>query len=1422
MRHSLFSLVLLTAAAFTSAAQNAALLRADRPGATIPPTMYGIFFEDINFGADGGLYAEMVKNRSFEFAGPLSGWKAAGNVDVLDTGGPFGRNPHYVRLSPSGHRNKYSSLENEGFFGITFRQDSLYRFSAYMRAPQGSGRIKVELCDPASQGESQIMASAVIDVDSPEWRKYTAELRPAESVDKGVLRVTLAHPDLNAVDIEHVSLFPAATWKGREGGLRADLAQALADLRPGVFRFPGGCIVEGTEIHDRYQWKNTVGPVENRPVNINRWQFEFPHRFYPDYYQSYGLGFYEYFQLAEDIGAEPLPVLNVGMVCQYENPDPKVQVPVDSLQPYIDDALDLIEFANGPVDSQWGAIRAEMGHPAPFNLRMIAIGNEQWGPEYVERLEPFVKALRDRHPEIKIIGSSGPNSEGKDFDYLWPEMRRLGVDLVDEHFYRNEDWFLSQGTRYDKYPRKGPKVFAGEYACHGKGKKWNHYYTSLLEAAFMTGLERNADVVEMATYAPLFAHIDGWQWRPDMIWFDNSRLMKSSSYYVQQLYGLNRGERVLPLTLDGHPIAGLEGQRGLFASAVTDGGDIVVKVANTSAEPQEFALDIKGIASNSPMKTLTVTRMTSPDLDDENSLDRPDLIKPVTSRERIDVTKSWSTTLPPYSFTIYRFSSEEKSNAKGRFEAGNGTFLLSGEPFVVKAAELHYPRIPREYWDHRIKQCKALGMNTICLYTFWNAHEPKPDRFDFTGQNNLREFVKLCQANDMKVILRPGPYVCAEWEMGGLPWWLLKKKDIRLRETDTYFLERVDKFQKAVAAQVGDLTVADGGPIIMVQVENEYGSYGTDKPYVAAIRDMLRRNFGPDVTLFQCDWSSNFLNNGLDDLIWTMNFGTGANIDQQFAGLREVRPQSPLMCSEFWSGWFDKWGANHETRPASDMIAGIDEMLSKGISFSLYMTHGGTNWGHWAGANSPGFAPDVTSYDYDAPISESGQLTPKYRELRNTLAKYNGGRKLPPVPASIKPVSIPKFTFTEVAPLWDNLPAAKHDTEIRTMEEYDQGFGSILYSTTLPELTAPAVLTVRDPHDFAQIFVDGRYIGKLDRRNGEKELTIPACPKGARLDILVEAMGRINFGRAIKDFKGITDEVTLTEERDGHKFVCRLRDWQVFNIEDAYETYTAMNYRPLTDADKTAGRYPLGAYRATFRVDKPSDTFLDFESWGKGLVYVNGHPMGRIWEIGPQQTLYMPGCWLKKGDNEIIVFDILGPKETVSEGLREPKLDRLLVKKRSVNREPGQELDLSSEKPVAVGSFKPGNGWQDVTFAAPVRGRYVCIEALDAIDGKDMAAIAEMYLLDGDGERLSREPWTVMYADSEDTAANRTADKTFDLQESTYWQTASGSPFPHAIVIDLGAEHTLTGFQYLPRMEAEVPGAVGRFNIYVKPTNFKY
>ena len=639
-----------------SAATNNLTLKADKPGAPIQPTMYGLFFEDINFGADGGLYAEKIKNRSFEFPQHLMGWKTFGGVELRNDG-PFDRNPHYVRLTSAGHNHKHTGLENEGFVGIGVEKGEKYRFSLWARVPQGGeGRLKVVLADRNTHGRSQDLASAKIKVTTTDWQKYTVELTPDQTCAHAVLRVFLRHPDTTAVDLEHLSLFPVDTWKGHENGLRKDLAQKLADIHPGVFRFPGGCIVEGTDLDTRYQWKNTVGPVENRPTIENRWHYTFTHHFFPDYFQSNGLGFYEYFLLSEEIGAEPLPVLNVGLSCQYQNDRPEDHVAVDSLAPYIQDALDLVEFANGDTTTTWGALRAQMGHPAPFNLKVMGIGNEQWGPEYVERLEPFLAAMRKAHPEIKIVGSTGPDSEGDKFDYLWPEMKRVKADLVDEHFYRPEDWFLAQGARYDNYDRKGPKVFAGEYACHMRNKNWNHFEPALLEAAFMTGLERNADVVHMATYAPLFAHVDAWQWRPDMIWFDNLRSMPTASYYVQQMFATNKGTNVLPLTMDGRPLTGGEGQNGLFASATIDkdANQIVVKVANTSKEDQTLNIDITGLKKGKALDGGKVLTLHA-DLEAENTLDNPDIVKPVESTVEA-AGREFTATVGPSTFAVYRLN----------------------------------------------------------------------------------------------------------------------------------------------------------------------------------------------------------------------------------------------------------------------------------------------------------------------------------------------------------------------------------------------------------------------------------------------------------------------------------------------------------------------------------------------------------------------------------------------------------------------------------------------------------------------------------------------------------------------------------------------------------------------------------------------
>ena len=748
------------------------------------------------------------------------------------------------------------------------------------------------------------------------------------------------------------------------------------------------------------------------------------------------------------------------------------------------------------------------------------------------------------------------------------------------------------------------------------------------------------------------------------------------------------------------------------------------------------------------------------------------------------------------------------------FEVGKNTFLLNGQPFVVKAAEVHYPRIPRPYWEHRIQMCKALGMNTICIYVFWNIHEQREGEFDFTANNDVAEFCRLAQKNGMYVIVRPGPYVCAEWERGGLPWWLLKKKDIRLREQDPYFMERVKLFEQKVGEQLAPLTIQRGGPIIMVQVENEYGSYGEDKPYVSEIRDCLRSIYGHELALFQCDWASNFEKNGLDDLVWTMNFGTGANIDEQFRRLGELRPEAPKMCSEFWSGWFDKWGAQHETRPAKERVEGMDEMLSKGISFSLYMTHGGTSFGHWAGANSPGFAPDVTSYDYDAPINEYGRATPKFWQLREMMAKYNDGKRLPAVPKPAAPIiTVPKFQLTEYVPLLQ-ADGKQEKGALKTFEEMDMGWGVMVYTTTLSEIKAKSVLAA-DVHDFAQVYIDGKYIGKIDRVKNEKSLTLPAVRKDAQLTIVVEGMGRINFGRAIKDYKGIIGEVTITSAYDQMETTWKPLQWTNIAIPDDCGTAAKVFSSPSTPKQSSPLASQSGYYRGYFQLKKVGDTFLNFERWGKGQVWVNGHAMGRIWSIGPQQTLYIPGCWLKKGQNEIVVLDVVGPKEPIVWGQAEPELNKLQLEKSNKHNNIGDKPDLSSTTPVATGAFKSGNGWQTIRFAAPHRGRYLAIECLSTQAANDRVAIAELYLQGSEGQRLSRESWTTKYADSEEEDGNHTGDKTFDLQESTYWQTEAGIQVPHLLVIDLGSEQTVTALEYLPRAEQGAPGNIKDYRVFI-------
>lgn len=660
---SMFCLVLSALSLFCLPVQGQTVhemrVNVKRVGADISPTMYGLFFEDINFAADGGLYAELVKNRSFDFPFALTGWDAAGNV-TIQSDGPFKNNPNYVKLGNSGHNAKHTSLTNHGFFGIGVKEGEKYRFSVYARTTAGPGvDLRIELIDCASMSENQAFVQSKLRINSPEWKKYTIEITSPKTMAKAALRIFLSAGE--SVDLEHLSLFPVDTWKGRENGLRKDLVQILADIRPGVFRFPGGCIVEGTDLETRYNWKNSVGPVENRKLNENRWHYTFDNRFFPDYFQTYGLGFYEYFLLCEDIGAEPLPVVSCGLACQFQN-GIEAHCPIKELDQYIQDAIDLVEFANGDATTKWGKVRTEMGHPEPFGMKYLAVGNEQWGQEYIDRLKLFVKELRRKCPDIQIIGGSGPSPNGGHYDFLWPEMRDLKVDLVDEHYYSNENWFSANASRYDNYSRKGPKVFAGEYACHGAGKKWNHFNASLLEAGFMTGLERNADIVRMATYAPLFAHVEGWQWRPDLIWFDNLNVVRSCSYYVQQMYSLNSGTNILNL-LDksDKPYTGALGQGNLYASAVWDSNDysVIVKIVNTGDTFQNVTLIFDGMKRNDSFSGIKVTQLSSDDIltdnvPHDNLLIQKESIVPVYSGQRVD-GKELSLVIAPHTFAVYRF-----------------------------------------------------------------------------------------------------------------------------------------------------------------------------------------------------------------------------------------------------------------------------------------------------------------------------------------------------------------------------------------------------------------------------------------------------------------------------------------------------------------------------------------------------------------------------------------------------------------------------------------------------------------------------------------------------------------------------------------------------------------------------------------------
>jgi beta-galactosidase len=754
----------------------------------------------------------------------------------------------------------------------------------------------------------------------------------------------------------------------------------------------------------------------------------------------------------------------------------------------------------------------------------------------------------------------------------------------------------------------------------------------------------------------------------------------------------------------------------------------------------------------------------------------------------------------------------------GTFVAGDKTFLLNGKPFVIRAGELHFPRIPREYWEHRIQMCKAMGMNTICIYLFWNYHEEQPGQFDFTGPKDVAAFVKLVQANGMYCIVRPGPYACAEWDMGGLPWWLLKKKDIQIRSAeDPYFLERSRLYLNEVGKHLAPLQLQNGGNILMVQVENEYATYGSDVKYMEAIRDMGRGSGFDKVQLFRCDWSSNFNKYKLNGVATTLNFGAGSNVDNQFKLLRELDPSTPLMCSEYWTGWFDHWGRPHETRSVASFIGSLKDMLDRKISFSLYMAHGGTSFGQWGGANAPPYSAMVSSYDYNAPIDEQGSPTEKFFAVRDLLKNYlQEGETLPDPPAAKNIISLPAFQLNEVAPLFQNLPAPKTSKDIQPMEMFDQGWGRILYRTHISPSPVKRKLLISDVADWALVFVDGKQVGRIDRRMGGNSVELPAMSKRAQLDILVEATGRVNYGKAIVDRKGITKQVLLLKAKDS----LRVKDWKVYNFPVHYAFQAKAKFSASGSAKGPAW------YKGKFTVSNTGDTWLDMSTWGKGMVWVNGYNIGRFWKIGPQQALFMPGCWLKKGSNEIIVLDLETPTARTIKGLDHPVIDLIRPDASLLNRKAGQLLDLAGETPVKTGRFDALGGWQAISFDKPVTGRYFCLEALSSQRTNDSCtSVAELEVIGENGEPLPRQKWTVIYADSEEiTAANNAADKIFDQQESTFWQTESAARnpgHPHQVVIDMGEELKLKGFRYLPRSDRNPRGLIRDYRIFISKQVFR-
>ena len=747
----------------------------------------------------------------------------------------------------------------------------------------------------------------------------------------------------------------------------------------------------------------------------------------------------------------------------------------------------------------------------------------------------------------------------------------------------------------------------------------------------------------------------------------------------------------------------------------------------------------------------------------------------------------------------------QPSAPRHTFAIGTNDFLLDGQRLQIRCGEIHAARVPMEYWRHRLQMAKAMGLNTVCAYLFWNLHEPHPGEYVWTGQADDAEFCRIAQEEGLWVILRPGPYACAEWEMGGSPWWLLKHDDIKLRSRDPNYLNAVKSYLKEVGRVLGPLQITHGGPIIMAQVENEYGFFGKDAAYMDEIRNALL-DAGFDVPLFACNPPDMMKNGLLTNLFQAGNFGS--DVVKNFAKVRKIQKTGPLICSEFYPGWFDTWGQPHHLGKPENYLPNLKLMLDMGASFSIYMAHGGTTFGLWSGCDRP-FKPDTSSYDYDAPISEAGWVTPKFFATRELFSKYLlPGEKLTEPPAANPVVSFAPVELKEVAPIFDNLPAPLKDVTPRNMEAYDQGYGCILYRTKIPA-GAATTLEAAAIHDFGFVFVDGQRVGILDRRSGSAKINLPAREKESQLDILVEPQGRINFGPEMADRKGLIAPVKLGGEI--------LKDWGIFNLPLDEKMMAGLKFQS-GKRKAESGNQPA-FWRGTFNLEKAGDTFLDLRAWGKGDVWVNGICLARYWNIGPSQTAYAPGCWLRAGKNEIVILDTLGSTSHVVAGLEKPILDELHPEKDfAQSHRPAVKLNLDSATPVHVAAFAPGTDTQEIKFAAPATGKFFCLESLNAHDGKPFAAVAELDLLDASGNAISHNGWTIAFVDSEEhNGEDGAAENAIDGQTANFWHTEwkNAQPnHPHRLILNLGQPQKISGLRYVPR-QGSGGGQIKNYQIFV-------